>query len=375
MSYKVKKEWAKNLWIESQKLNIKSPFGQGAEAVAKAVLHLGYVQIDTINVIERCHHHILFNRIPAYQKSDLEKAQSHDKSVFEYWTHALSYVPAQDYKYFVSRMKSTDTSPGSWYGSVSQEDYKKVKKILSTGPVTIREIKDDVLRKKTHDWDSKKPSKKALQLGFNNGDFVISRRDGMLKVYDLSSRHFGWTKPPRAVSDSEYTNYTIDRALRSQGLISLDSICHLIPSLKTATERELSRRVKTKELVPVHFEDSAVLYWARAESLERKIKPGALTHILSPFDPLIIQRKRLKYFFDYEHLFEAYISKEKRKHGYFTLPVLSGNEIVALLDLKTDRKEEKLLIQSWLWRKGHRSAENKLKIENELGRFEKFQLR
>ena len=273
-------------------------------------------------------------------------------------------------------MKSTDTSPGSWYGSVSQEDYKKVKKILSTGPVTIREIKDDVLREKTHDWDSKKPSKKALQLGFNNGDFVISRRDGMLKVYDLSSRHFAWSKPPRAVSDLEYTNYTIDRALCSQGLVSLESICHLVPSRKKITENELSQRVKRKELVQVYIEGSeAISHWVQPQNLERKIKPSSLTHILSPFDPLIIQRKRLKCFFDYEHLFEAYIPKEKRKHGYFTLPVLSGNEIVALLDLKTDRVEQKLLIQSWIWRKGFRLADIKIRIEKELARFEKFQLR
>lgn len=375
MSYKVKKEWAKNLWIESQKLNKKSPFGAGSEAVAEAIQHLGYVQIDTINVIERCHHHILFNRIPTYKKSDLEKAQAHDKTVFEYWTHALSYVPTQDYKYFVTRMKNTDTSPGSWYGAVSKEDYKKVKKLLSRGPVTIREIKDDVLKEKTHDWDSKKPSKKALQLGFNNGDFVISRRDGMLKVYDISSRHFGWAQPPRAVSDTDYVNYTIDRALRSQGLVSLESICHLVPSRKPVTAAELHKRVKKSELVQVHIENADLAsYWVRPEVLEQKIKKSTRTHILSPFDPLIIQRKRLKYFFDYEHLFEAYIPKAKRKHGYFTLPVLSGNEIIAMLDLKTDREEEKLLIQNWLWRKGYQSSQNKLKIEKELERFEKFQL-
>ena len=67
--------------------------------------HLGYVQIDTINVIERCHHHILFNRIPGYRREDLHHAQSAEKSVFEYWTHALSYVPTADFRYFVAAMK------------------------------------------------------------------------------------------------------------------------------------------------------------------------------------------------------------------------------------------------------------------------------
>ena len=79
-------------------------------------------------------------------------------------------------------------------------------------------------------------------------------------------------------------------------------------------------------------------------------------HILSPFDPLVIQRKRLQLFFDYEHRFEAYVPKEKRLFGYFALPVLVGDDIVAALDLKTDRAERKLLVQKWTWiGKGARS--------------------
>ena len=84
---------ARSVWMRAQQLDVREPFGSGAEATRLAVEHLGYVQIDTINVIERCHHHILFSRIPSYKREDLTQAQSRDKSVFEYWTHALSYVP------------------------------------------------------------------------------------------------------------------------------------------------------------------------------------------------------------------------------------------------------------------------------------------
>ena len=89
-----------------------------------------------------------------------------------------------------------------------------------------------------------------------------------------------------------------------------------------------------------------------------------LVHILSPFDPLIIQRKRMHLFFDYEHRFEAYVPKEKRLFGYFALPVLVGDEIVALLDLKTDRGRQKLLLQRWTWfgkrsRRSHRTTDRR----------------
>ncbi len=82
------KPQARRIWLRAQRLDAEAPFGAGPEAVAAAIAHLGYVQIDTINVIERCHHHILFSRIPAYRRADLRQAQSTDKTVFEYWTHA-----------------------------------------------------------------------------------------------------------------------------------------------------------------------------------------------------------------------------------------------------------------------------------------------
>jgi len=101
-------------------------------------------------------------------------------------------------------------------------------------------------------------------------------------------------------------------------------------------------------------------------------------HILSPFDPLIIQRKRTELIFGYEHRFEAYVPKEKRRFGYFALPVLMGEEIVAAIDLKTDRRNKKLLMQKWSWvgRGAASGARRELKrrIEDELHRFQRFQL-
>ena len=138
--------------------------------------------------------------------------------------------------------------------------------------------------------------------------------------------------------------------------------------------------MRRKELVPVALEGAGKQeHWARPEALERAGgEPSELVHILSPFDPLMIQRRRTHLFFDYEHRFEAYVPKEKRVFGYFALPVLVGDEIVAALDLKTDRQAKKLLMQKWTWvGEGKKTAgrkELKRKIEEELDRFEKFQL-
>ena len=98
-----------------------------------AVDHLGYVQIDTINVIERCHHHILFTRIPDYRRADLKQAQSADKSVFEYWTHALSYVPSKDINIFLPAMKAHKREGHKWFSSVTPADTRKVLRLLREG--------------------------------------------------------------------------------------------------------------------------------------------------------------------------------------------------------------------------------------------------
>lgn len=373
----VSKDEAKRLWLHAQKLDERNPFGRGPQATAAAIEHLGYVQIDTINVIERSHHHILFTRIPQYRREDLRRAQSVDKSVFEYWTHALAYVPTRDYRFFAPDMRASKKNPSKWFQKVSKQDLAKVmRRIRKEGPISIRDITDDELVEKDHDWASRKPSKRALQRAFYMGDLTICERVGMLKKYDLTDRHFGWDKKPKGATAREITNYLLDRSLRAQSLVSLDSICHLNASAKPVIKALIERRVRAGELVPIQIEGAdAPLHWIKPEDLDQKLEPiEDMVHLLSPFDPLTIQRQRLRSFFDYDHRFEAYIPKEKRLYGYFALPVLVNDQIVAVLDLKTDRENEKLLMQKWTWTAKKRPRELKAQIEEELGRFEKFQL-
>src|SRR5260370_22225073 len=375
------KTQARRIWLRAQRLETSAPFGEGPQATAAAVEHLGYVQIDTINVIERSHHHILWTRIPEYRRTDLHQAQSVDRSVFEYWTHALSYLPTGDMRLFIPAMRRHLREGHKWRASVKPGDLHKVLRLIRRdGALTIRDIDDDVLVDKEHLWASRKPSKRALQLAFYTGVLTISERNGMLKSYELMTRHFGWDKPPKGASTGEATAYLLDRALRAQGVVSLDSICHLDAPSKPLVRRLIEARMRRKELVPVTLEGGGKTeHWARPETLENSGgEPFELVHILSPFDPLIIQRKRTHLFFGYEHRFEAYAPREKRVFGYFALPVLVGDDIVAALDLTTDRRSHKLLLQKWTWGGNgvQRGARKDLKrrIEDALHRFERFQL-
>ncbi|HEY3792081.1 MAG TPA: crosslink repair DNA glycosylase YcaQ family protein [Bradyrhizobium sp.] len=371
---------ARRIWLRAQRLDTPAPFGAGPQATAAAVEQLGYVQIDTIHVIERSHHRVLWSRIPEYRRADLRHAQSVDKSVFEYWTHALSYVPTRDLRFFIPAMKRHRREGHRWLKSVSPADLRKVMTLIRRGgALTIRDIEDDVLTDKEHLWASRKPSKRALQLAFYTGALTISERNGMLKTYELMARHFGWDALPKPAPAQEVTAYLLDRALRAQGLVSLDSICHLDAPRKAAVRRLIEARVSRRELAAVALEGAGKQeHWGRPETLESAGAAAELVHILSPFDPLVIQRKRSELFFDYGHRFEAYLPKEKRLFGYFALPVLVGDEIVAAIDLKTDRSNRKLLLQQWSWvgSAARRRARQELKrrIEQELHRFEQFQL-
>lgn len=373
---RVTKSEARRIWLSAQRLDRPSPFGDGSEAVSLAVEHLGYVQIDTINVIERCHHHILWTRIPTYRRQHLHRAQSLDKTVFEYWAHALSYVSTKDYRFFVAAMKLQSASPSSWFRSVQPEDVRRVVSLIrKDGPLSIRDINDEVLVEKDHAWASRKPSRRALQLAFYTGALTVSARSGMLKTYELANRHFGWERRPKPASEKQIIEYVLDRALRSQGIVSLDSVCHLDPKRKAGVRQAIETRVRRRRLLPVAIEGAERSeHWATPDTLDGTPDHGQeLAHILSHFDPLVIQRKRLKLFFDYEHRFEAYVPKEKRVFGYFTLPVLIGDEIVAAIDVKADREKGRLQVQQWTWVGSGADWAHKTRVEEELQRFEHFQ--
>ncbi|MDR3471289.1 MAG: crosslink repair DNA glycosylase YcaQ family protein [Devosia sp.] len=367
---------ARHIWLAAQRLTSAAPFGSGPAATQQAVEHLGYVQIDTINVIERCHHHILFSRVPDYARADLARAQFADKSVFECWTHALSYVPTSAYAYYIPAMRRRRAKLTSWLGPVGPKDYRALlRRIREEGALSIRDIDDEVLLEKDHPWASRKPSKRVLQYGFYSGDLTISARAGMVKTYELTERHFGWDRRPRPATEGQYAAYLLARALRSQGIVSLDSICYGDPTSKPAVRKLVEAGVRARRLLPVQLEGAeGAPYWIEPAALEGPdAEAPPLVHILSPFDPLIIRRQRLKLLFGYEHRFEAYVPADKRVLGYFALPVLVGDRVVAALDLKTDRKEGKVLVRKWTWLVPE-EAPLRAAIEEGLHRFERFQL-
>ncbi|MDX8470285.1 crosslink repair DNA glycosylase YcaQ family protein [Mesorhizobium sp. VK23B] len=372
-THPISKQAARLYWLAAQGLVEPLTKLDGAAAVHALVKHLGYVQIDAINVVERAHHHVLWTRHPAYRRVDVERAQSVDKTIFEYWTHALAFVPTEDYRYFMPAMAARRKEPHHRFANVSVDDMDKLLERIKKGPLSISDIDDDVLVEKDHAWASRKPSRRVLSLAFYTGDLTISSRVGIVKTYDLTARHFGWKQQPRPAGESEVNAYMLDRALRSQRVVSLDSVCYLEPSRKPAMKALIDKRVANASLVPVLLEGDRTPHWATAELLDLPVREAPLrATVLSPFDPLIIQRKRLEMLFGYKHLFEAYLPAAKRVLGYFALPVLYGDRIVAAIDAKADRQAKKLIINKRT-DFGSEDADQRQAVEVALGAFEAFQ--
>ncbi|MBB5223632.1 hypothetical protein HNP73_003586 [Amaricoccus macauensis] len=363
---------ARRLWLRAQRLDTAEPFGVGAGATRAAIEHLGYVQIDTINVIERAHHHILWSRIPAYARGDLVQAQSVEKSVFEYWAHALAYIPARDYRHHMAAMRAHRETPSAWFRDIDAGELRTMLgRIRREGALSIRDIDGDVLVDKTHPWASRKPSKRVLQHGFFGGQLTVSARAGMVKTYELTDRHFGWPPRPRIATEGQTLDYLLDRAIRAQGVISIDSACYMDAPRKKAMAALIEARVRRRLLVPVTIEGLKP-HWVTPEALSEALPETDAVHLLSPFDPLVIQRTRLEQFFGHAHRFEAYVPAAKRRYGYFGLPVLVGDRVAAIIDTKADRANRTLLIQQWSWIDAPRDGDQ-ARIEAALGRFEAFQ--
>ena len=166
------------------------------------------------------------------------------------------------------------------------------------------------------------------------GRVAVSERIGMLKTYDLIERHFGWDAPAEAGLGARHRAATSSTArFAPRASSASNSVCYGDVSLEAGGAAHRSRPgSRRKELVPVAIEGAGKQeHWAAPETLEAIPEPAdEPVHILSPFDPLVIQRKRLALFFGYDHVFEAYVPKAKRRYGYFALPVLVGDRIVAV---------------------------------------------
>lgn len=335
---------ARQLVLNSQLLNTMHQQSDALSSTHKIIEHLGYIQIDTISVIERAHHHTLWTRNPAYQAQHLEQLLE-QKQIFEYWSHAAAYLPMCDYRFSLRRKQHLATGKlDHWYERDNKLMHEVLTRISAEGPLMAKDFENT---EKVGDWQSK-PSKRALEYLFMQGELMIPARKNFHKVYDLTERVLPATVNTQPPSEVEYLNYLILHYLRAQGLAQASNFGYLIKGVKAELKEAVKHLLANGQLLELKLNDQTWL--STPENFQRLNQPlQNQLKILSPFDNLVIQRERMRQLFNFDYQLECYVPEAKRKYGYFVLPILWKGELVARMDCKAERKEKKLVInQVWV---------------------------
>lgn len=349
----------------------------GTDSVAQAIEQVGYVQIDSIAVVERAHHHTLWARCGDYRPEVLDLLMA-DRRVFEYWAHALALLPMSDYRFYLPRMQQHRDGRRGWLRQWRDEHTEIIDHVLnrirSEGPLASKDFAppEGATRRTWWDW---KPAKTALEVLFWQGDLMIRRRDGFQKIYDLTEQVLPAETNTHPPSPDELSRFHVRRALRGLGLASEREIKTLFHLSDLAQIRGTLRLLQEeKEVVVVQVDEAPGTNYALAAAMDQQLSPVPhIARILSPFDNLVIQRDRLKRLFGFEYTIECYIPAGKRRYGYFVLPLLWGTEMIGRMDAKADRKDGRLLVKGLWFEPAFSSFDTVLpSLAEELAHFARF---
>jgi len=348
----------RELILDSQILRGNSETAAGTDRTATIIETLGYVQIDTISVVQRAHHHTLWTRYSGYHPDMLHQLQAVDREIFEYWGHAASYLPMSDYRYYTHRMKNFSDPMDKWAKNRLAKCGHLMDGIISRiseeGPLGSRDFKSDPDVKRG-EWWNWKPAKTALELLFWRGDLMVTRRDNFQRIYDLTERVLPDGTDTSIPEKDELGRFLVRRALKAQSISTINDIVkHIHAAGREVITSAAESMHAEKEIIRVSVEGDSS-YYMLSESLEnlnKNISNSPEVQILSPFDNLIILRDRMSRFFDFDYTLECYLPRVKRRYGYFVLPVLWGTEFVGRMDSKADRKKKILILHTLRFEEG-----------------------
>ncbi|MET0447163.1 MAG: crosslink repair DNA glycosylase YcaQ family protein [Aeromicrobium sp.] len=327
-----------------------------ARHVARVIERLGFFQIDSVNVLQRAHYMPLFSRLGPYDVDILHRASGRaPRRLFEYWAHEAALVDVRLWQAFQFRMES---GARMWGGMarIAEDKPEFVEWVLSEvragGPLTAREIEHDVPRERDNWGWNWSEVKLALEYLFYKGRVTAARRNSAFeRVYDLPERVI-----PRAQLDAppmdaaEAHRVLVSHAATALGIGTAQCLRDYFRMDPAQTRAAIEDLVETGELLP-----STIVGWKRPAYLHRDAvvprKVGARA-LLSPFDPLVFERTRTQQLFDFRYRIEIYVPAEKRVHGYYVLPFLLGDRLVARVDLKADRQSGTLIVHG-AWAEPH----------------------
>ena len=362
----------KQLTLFNQGLGKTSRFAKGMDGTLQAIEHLGYVQIDTISVVERAHHHILWSRVPDYELSHLNSLVG-ERQIFEYWYHAASYLPMKDYRYALPTMMSVRNGESRYFNRGDQHLMNEIlARVRAEGKIRLRDI-DKNNKKSLGNWWNTGPGRRAFEQLYMQGDLMICERNGMEKVFDLTERCLPGNIDLSMPTLYEYAQYLFNNTLRAHGAFTWKQLVHLKKNdLKEIMRVVLKEQIGAGVVSAIKLENGQTLY-VDVAAIEKKVSTDFGLKILSPFDNSLIHRDRLASLFEFDYRIECYVPAAKRVYGYFCLPILYQDELVGRLDCKAHRSIKELEVISLHLEKTIKDKEHfSFELEQELKRFTAF---
>ncbi|GGD78690.1 winged helix-turn-helix domain-containing protein [Lacimicrobium alkaliphilum] len=336
----------RRLALSAQGLLQARPYGRGLPGARNAINHIGYVQIDTISVVERAHHHVFHSRVPGFRPAMVDEMLA-AKDIFEYWSHAAAFLPMADFRFSLPYKQAIKSGQTHWFKNPDKKLMQQLlARIRSEGPVRSRDI--DSNTKKRAGWWDWKPAKKALEQLYMQGDLMVSGREGFQKTYDVTERVLPSQVNTTAPSMEEFAAHLLDQQLRCHGVVSLKGLTYQRRSaeLRNAMKILVNERLAQSTLQQVRL-NSGEVFVVEQDALEQPLpRLNNRLLILSPFDNSVIQRDRLRALFAYDYQIECYLPASKRRYGYFCLPLLYRGAFIGRMDCKAHRKRNELEIKS-----------------------------
>ena len=310
------------------------------EGVAGMLRRVGAVQLDTISVLARSHELVAYARLGPIGRAKVERAYWHPATpaAFEYWAHAACLLPIADWPYYAARRRGLAARGQRWHEVSQQACDEVLARLKSEGPLTATQLGGAKAGGPWWDWSEVKIAAEWL---LDTGQAVCVRRTGWRRVYDLPERVIPDALLGLEPSDDECLAYLVAVTVRALGVATHADINEYQRlnwyGPKPGSAENVDAAAMAAGLTPVTVAGGKrpLRGWADPRALAWLDAGGRGTHrttLLSPFDSLIWDRKRTLRVFGYHHVLEAYVPKEKRAHGYYTMPLLAGGQIVGRVD-------------------------------------------
>ena len=337
----------RSLALERQGLAGKRRLGSGLAGVEKALHRIGHVQIDTISVVARAHHHILYNRVASYDEGLLNRLVREHRA-FEYWCHAACYLPMRDYRFALPMMRGVAGGEWGWWHHDRDRRLRAwvMDRIRAEGPLFARDFADT--RRRRSGWWDRKPAKRALEQLFMEGELVSVERRGFQKRYELAERFLPSSVDTRVPGIEEHADHLIEVTMGAHGFATAGTIRYLCraPGVRAMVRPRIDAQVRAGTLA-LHRTLAGEPIYARLGVFDgRPKRVASVARILSPFDNAVIQRRRAARVFGFDYTIECYVPAAKRRYGYFALPLLYRDRFVGRMDCKAHRSQGRFEIKA-----------------------------